>query len=82
MTRQTEIPAINVLLAYAELRDRDQVFFNGKLNEFVFASRSSKREFIRQWQRALAATGTTPIDTNLQNEGHCQVQSDLQAATD
>ncbi|MDH6150910.1 hypothetical protein [Paraburkholderia sp. WSM4179] len=82
MTRQTEIPAINVLLAYAELRDRDQVCFNGKLNEFVFASRSSKREFIEQWQRALTATGTTPIDTNLQKEGHCHVQSDLRAVTD
>ena len=81
MTRQTEIPAINVLLAYAELRDRDQVFFNGKLNEFVFASRSSKREFIEQWQRALAASGTTPTDTNLQNGEYCQVQPDLRAAT-
>ena len=60
MTRQTEIPAINVLLACAELRDRDQVFFNGKLNEFMFASRSSKREFIEQWQRALDATGAMP----------------------
>lgn len=61
MTRQTGIPAINVLLAYAELHDRDQVFFNRKLNEFAFASRVQKREFIEQWRRELVPAGATLI---------------------
>ncbi|MCI0151899.1 hypothetical protein KNO81_39330 [Paraburkholderia sediminicola] len=55
MAKRKVIPAINVLLAYAGLRDRDQEFFNSKLNEFVFASPSRKREFIEQWQQSLAA---------------------------
>jgi hypothetical protein len=61
MTKKTAIAAINVLLAYAALHNRDQEFFNRGLNEFIFAGPSRKHGFIEQWQRALAATGETPI---------------------
>jgi hypothetical protein len=54
MDKPRVIPAINVLLAYAELRDCDQKIFNSKLNEFVFASPARKREFVERWQRVLS----------------------------
>ena len=57
MTRQPPIPAINVLLAYAALHDRDQEFFNRMLNEFTFASRLHKREFVEQWRQELVSAG-------------------------
>ncbi|MCC8405628.1 hypothetical protein LJ655_27870 [Paraburkholderia sp. MMS20-SJTN17] len=61
MPRQPAIPAINVLLAYAALQDSDQEFFNRMLNEFTFASRVRKREFIEQWRRELVSAGEKPI---------------------
>jgi hypothetical protein len=61
MAKQPAIPVINVLLAYAALHDSDQEFFNRMLNEFIFASRMHKREFIEQWRRDLESAGATLI---------------------
>ncbi|APA83965.1 hypothetical protein BJG93_00020 [Paraburkholderia sprentiae WSM5005] len=61
MAKQPAIPAINVLLAYAALHDSDQEVFHRMLNEFIFASRVRKREFIEQWRRELEFAGATLI---------------------
>ena len=57
MAKQSKIPAITVLLAYASLHDSDQEFFNGMLNEFTFASRAHRREFVEQWRQELVSAG-------------------------
>jgi hypothetical protein len=61
MAKQAAISAINVLLAYAALPDRDQQFFNNMLNEYIFASWVHKREFIENWRRELVSSGETVI---------------------
>ncbi|GAB7536824.1 hypothetical protein AB4851_23090 [Burkholderia sp. 22PA0099] len=54
MNKPATTPALSVLLAYAALNESDQTFFHCKLNEFVFASPSSRRELICRWQHLLA----------------------------
>lgn len=61
MAKQTAISAIKVLLAYAALHDSEQVFFNRMLNEFTFASRVHKREFVEQWRRELVSASPTMV---------------------
>jgi len=61
MAKQTAISAINVLLAYAALPDRDQQLFNSMLNDFVFASWVHKRELIEQWRQQIVSVDAMPI---------------------